>query len=210
MSTEVEFSEISIKWNPLNLFSDYCFGLKLKMLVRRIWYWINKKNSLIDIFLYPLCLSAWYSPDVVRRNSVSVIRGNSMVNIVSVQVSFELPDPMFCIQCWHNNYEKRKDISIQPHFVKISCYTDFATRIIQNFAGTSRASSYEPNWPGWPAYRDEFRLEFIWENSARFPRWEKAEDPGDEFWREIRKTKQRWRNATKLLLLRLLWLWQPF
>ena len=60
-----------------------------------------------------------------------------------------------------------------------------------------RASSYEPGWPGWPAYRDEFRLGFIWENSARFPRWEKAEDPGDEFWREIRKTKQRWRNATE-------------
>ena len=54
------------------------------------------------------------------------------------------------------------------------------------------ASSYEPGWPGWPTYRDEFRLGFIWENSARFPRWEKAEDPGDEFWREIIiKTKQK-------------------
>ena len=144
--------------------------------------------------------------EILSRSYVGI----QWLTSLPVQVSSELPHPMFCIQCWHNDYEKRKDISIQPHFVKISCYTDFATRIIQNFAGTSRASSYEPNWPGWPAYRDEFRLEFIWENSARFPRWEKAEDPGDEFWREIRKTKQRWRNATKLLLLRLLWLWQPF
>ena len=29
----------------------------------------------------------------------------------------------------------------------------------------------------------------------------KAEDPEDEFWREIRKTKQRWRNTAELLLL---------
>ena len=115
--------------------------------------------------------------------------GIQWLTSLPVQASFEPIDPMFCIQCWHNDYEKLKNISIQPHFVKISCYTDFATRIIQNFAGTLRASSYEGNWPGWPAYRDEFRLEFIWENSARFPRWEKAEDPGDEFWREIRKTK---------------------
>ena len=55
-----------------------------------------------------------------------------------------------------------------------------------------RASSYEPGWPGWPAYRVKFRSGFIWENSARFPRWEKAEDPGDEFWNGmIRKTKQK-------------------
>ena len=65
---------------------------------------------------------------------------------------------------------------------------------------TLRASSYERGWPKWPAYQDEFRLGFIWENSARFPRWEKTEDPGDEIWREIRNTKQRWRNATDILL----------
>ena len=34
--------------------------------------------------------------------------------------------------------------------------------------------------PGW----------FIWEISARFPRWEKAKDPGNEFWRQIWETKQ--------------------
>ena len=130
--------------------------------------------------------------EILSRSYVGI----QWLTSLPVQVSFELPDPVFCIQCWHNYYEKRKDISIQPHFVKIRCYTDFATRIIRNFAGTLRASSYERNLPGWPAYRNEFRLEFIWENSARFPKWEKAEDPGDEFWREIRKTKQRWRNAT--------------
>ena len=55
-----------------------------------------------------------------------------------------------------------------------------------------RTSSYETGWPGWSTYRDEFRLGFIWENLARFPRWEKAEDTGDEFWREIIiKTKQK-------------------
>ena len=53
-----------------------------------------------------------------------------------------------------------------------------------------RASSYEPSWPGWLGYRDEFCLGFIWEISARFPRWEKVKDPGDEFWRQIRETKQ--------------------
>ena len=42
-----------------------------------------------------------------------------------------------------------------------------------------RASSYEPGWPGWLGYRDEFCLGFIWEISARFPRWEKVKDPGD-------------------------------
>ena len=34
--------------------------------------------------------------------------------------------------------------------------------------------------------------------SARFPRWEKAKDPGDQFWQQIRETKQTWRN-TKIL-----------
>ena len=47
------------------------------------------------------------------------------------------------------------------------------------------ASSYEPGWPGWLGYRDEFCLGFIWEISARFPRWEKVKDPGYEFWRQI-------------------------
>ena len=60
------------------------------------------------------------------------------------------------------------------------------------------ASSYEPGWPGWLGYRDEFCLGFIWEISARFPRWEKVKDPGNEFWRQIRETKQTWRN-TKIL-----------
>ena len=31
------------------------------------------------------------------------------------------------------------------------------------------------------SYRDEFRLGFIWEILSRFPRCEKAKDPGDEF-----------------------------
>ena len=35
---------------------------------------------------------------------------------------------------------------------------------------------------------------------ARFPRWEKVKDPGDEFWRQIRETKQTWRN-TKILTI---------
>ena len=39
---------------------------------------------------------------------------------------------------------------------------------------------------------------YIWEILARFPRWEKVKDPGDEFWRQIRETKQTWRN-TKIL-----------
>ena len=43
-------------------------------------------------------------------------------------------------------------------------------------------------------YRDQFRLGFKWEISARFTSWEKAEDTGDEFWREIRETKQTWRK----------------
>ena len=60
------------------------------------------------------------------------------------------------------------------------------------------ASSYEPGWLGWLGYRDEFCLGFIWEISARFPRWEKVKDPGNEFWRQIRETKQTWRN-TKIL-----------
>ena len=53
-----------------------------------------------------------------------------------------------------------------------------------------RASSYEPSWPGWRGYRDEFCLGFIWEISAQFPRWEKVKDPGYEFWRQIWETKQ--------------------
>ena len=48
-----------------------------------------------------------------------------------------------------------------------------------------RGSSYELGWPGWLGYRDEFCFGFIWEISARFPRWEKVKDPGYEFWRQI-------------------------
>ena len=35
--------------------------------------------------------------------------------------------------------------------------------------------------PGWLSYPDEFRLGFISEILARFPRCEKPKDPGDEF-----------------------------
>ena len=50
-----------------------------------------------------------------------------------------------------------------------------------------RASSYEPGWPGWLGYRDEFCLGFVWEILDRFPRWEKVKDPGDEFWCQIQE-----------------------
>ena len=54
-----------------------------------------------------------------------------------------------------------------------------------------RASSHEFGRPGWPAYhKDEFHLGFIWEISARFPRWEKAEDDR-ELWHEIRELSKR-------------------
>ena len=54
-----------------------------------------------------------------------------------------------------------------------------------------RASSHEPSWPGWPGYRGtNFRLGFIWEISARFPRWDKAEYPGNEFWRKCEKASK--------------------
>ena len=46
-----------------------------------------------------------------------------------------------------------------------------------------------------PVDRDEFRLGFIWEISAWFPRREKAKNTGDEFWRQIRETMQTWRNT---------------
>ena len=49
-----------------------------------------------------------------------------------------------------------------------------------------------------PVDRDEFHLGFILEISAWFPRREKAKDPWDEFWRQIRETKQTWRNTKKL------------
>ena len=52
-----------------------------------------------------------------------------------------------------------------------------------------RASSHKPGWPGWPGYRDQFRLGFKWEISVRFPRWEQAKYPRDDFWREMRKSK---------------------
>ena len=34
--------------------------------------------------------------------------------------------------------------------------------------------------------------------SYEIPRWEKTKDPGKEFWRYIRETKQTWRNTKKL------------
>ena len=64
-----------------------------------------------------------------------------------------------------------------------------------------RASSHEPSWPGWHCYREEFHLGFIWEISARFPRWEKAKDPGDEIWHQIQETKQTWRNTKNLTFM---------
>ena len=51
-----------------------------------------------------------------------------------------------------------------------------------------------------PVTGTPFRLGFIWEISLRFPRWEKAKDPGKEFWGQIRETKQTWRK-TKILTL---------
>ena len=60
------------------------------------------------------------------------------------------------------------------------------------------ASSHEPSWQHWSSYWGQFRLGFIWEISAWFPSWKKAKDPGDEFWHEIRETKQTWQN-TKII-----------
>ena len=71
-------------------------------------------------------------------------------------------------------------------------------RLRSNFWLRLRASSHEPGWTGWPVYRDHFRFGFIWEISARFPRWKKAKDPGDQFWRETREPKQTWHN-TKII-----------
>ena len=45
-----------------------------------------------------------------------------------------------------------------------------------------------------PSLIPMFRLGFIWEVSARFLRSKKGKDPGNEFWREIRETKQTSRN----------------
>ena len=36
---------------------------------------------------------------------------------------------------------------------------------------------------------------FICEISARFPIWEKVKDPGNEFLRQVRETKQTWWNT---------------
>ena len=62
----------------------------------------------------------------------------------------------------------------------------------RNFYKGFRASSPEPGWKGWPGYRDQSRLGFIWEISAGFPsaRWKKDKDPGEKFWNEIHETKQ--------------------
>ena len=46
--------------------------------------------------------------------------------------------------------------------------------------------------------RAEFRLGFIWKISAWFLRWEKAKDCGEEFWHQIRETKQTWKNTNIL------------
>ena len=54
-----------------------------------------------------------------------------------------------------------------------------------------RASSYEPG------YRDQFRLGFMREITARLLR-RKAKNLADEFWREMGERKQRWRN-TKII-----------
>ena len=54
-----------------------------------------------------------------------------------------------------------------------------------------------------PGCQDEFRLGFIWEISAQFPWWKKAKDPWDEFRRQIRETKQTYRN-TKILTFALI------
>ena len=60
------------------------------------------------------------------------------------------------------------------------------------------ASSHEPSWQHWSSYWGQFPLGFIWEISAWFPSWKKAKDPGDEFWHEIRETKETWQN-TKII-----------
>ena len=49
------------------------------LLVRWIWYCINQQPPIIDIFIYCHHLSAWYCIDIVRRNTVLVIRGNQRV-----------------------------------------------------------------------------------------------------------------------------------
>ena len=43
----------------------------------------------------------------------------------------------------------------------------------------------------------------MWNFSPRFPWWKKAKDPRDEFWRQIRETKQTYRN-TKILTFALI------
>ena len=55
-----------------------------------------------------------------------------------------------------------------------------------------RASLHEPGWPGWPGTGP---IRVIWEILARFPRWQKVKDPGDDFLRQVRETKQTWRNT---------------
>ena len=83
---------------PLHLFSDYCFGLKLIMLHRRIWYWINKKiPQLTFFFILFACLHdilLMLLGEILSRSYVEI----QWLTSLPVQVSFELPDPMFCIQ----------------------------------------------------------------------------------------------------------------
>ena len=55
----------------------------LKMLVWRIWYWINN-NPLIYIFLYSHYLSTWCGIDIVGRKSVLVTNESIKENVGSV------------------------------------------------------------------------------------------------------------------------------
>ena len=41
------------------------------------------------------------------------------------------------------------------------------------FQSRRTASSHEPGWKGWPGYRNQFLLGFIWEIPGQFPRWKK-------------------------------------
>ena len=74
---------------------------------------------------------------------------------------------------------------------------DSPTSIAPDFAGFARASLHEFG------YRDEFRLGFIWEISARFPRWELRK--GQRSWGQwtrsgakFEKQSWTWRNTNIL------------
>ena len=94
---------------------------------------------------------------------------------VSVSASWKQFDSMVFV--WYlvwKGYRSKYDFTLMSVLFKMSLG-----------AGALRASSYEPGWPGWLGYQDEFCFGFIWEISARFPRREKVKDPGNEFWRKI-------------------------